>query len=111
MEVTPELISAIFGVLLSLAFSYIPKLNVKFAELEATTKRLIMLGGLAVISAVIYGMACAGWAAEWGIALTCDRAGLVQLLTAFGAAMIANQSAYMISPQASAVKEAKFLAE
>lgn len=102
-----EFLTAIAGVLLSLAFSYVPKLNEKFAALESTYKRLIMLGLLVVVSAGLYGLACAGWAADLGIEVTCDRPGLISLLQAFVWAMIANQAAYQISPEPSAVRKAK----
>lgn len=102
-----EFLAGIAGVVLSLLFSYVPGLNAKFAALEATYKRLIMLALLFVTGAAVYGLACAGWAADFGLAVTCDKAGLVQLLQAFGVAAIANQGAYSLSPVAGAVREAK----
>jgi len=87
------------GALLSLAFSYIPGLAPRFDVLEPTIKRLIMLGLLLLVSAVSFGLSCAGWGAAWGISLTCDQDGLQGLIAQFILAIIANQSVYAISPQ------------
>lgn len=102
-----EFLAVLAGAVLSLLFSYIPGLNVWFGGLESTYKRLIMLGLLAAVAGVVYGMACAGWGESFGIALTCDQAGLVELLKAFGLAAIANQTAYGLSPEPAAVQVAK----
>lgn len=95
------------GVVLSLLFSYVPGLNTWFAGLESVYKRLIMLGLLLLTAGVVYGLACAGWAASLGIQLTCDQAGLMQLVQAFMLAMIANQAAYQITPETAKVRAAK----
>jgi hypothetical protein len=44
------------------------------------------------------GIACLGWASEFGITLTCDQTGFVVLLRQVMLAIIANQSIYSISP-------------
>lgn len=103
---TGEEIAVIAGIVLSLAFSYIPKANTWFAGLESTYKRLIMLGLLVLVTAVIYGFACLEW---FGVAATCDAAGAEALVKALIAAIIANQAAYLISPEPSAVREIKAL--
>ena len=92
-------LSAISGVLLSLAFMYIPGLAPKFDALEPTYKRLIMLGLLVVVAASIYGLSCAGIGEAWGINISCDQSGLEALVANFVLAMIANQSIYQISPR------------
>lgn len=102
-EVTPELIAGLAGVVLSLIFSYIPKLNEKFAALGPEVKRLIMLGLLLVVSAGIYGGTCGG-IIQSGI--SCDKSGLLHLVWMFVTATIANQSTYNISPQSQAVRQA-----
>lgn len=104
---TADFLSGLVGVFLSLVFSYVPKLNEKFALLDETYKRLIMLGLLVVTSAAIYGLTCVGWSGDVGIQLTCDKAGLISLLRALAAAAIANQTAYALSPRAPAVRAAK----
>ena len=45
----PEVLSAAAGVLLSLAFSYLPGLNGWFSSLDGTHKRLVMLAALVLV--------------------------------------------------------------
>lgn len=104
---TADLLAGIAGVVLSLFFSYVPKLNTKFAGLDDTYKRLIMLGALVLVSGAVYGLACAGWAGDLGIGVTCDKAGGIELVKAFFVALIANQSAFAISPRTEKVEAAK----
>lgn len=102
-ELTPEILSSLAGVILSLLFSYIPGLNVKFAALCAETKRLIMAGLLLLISAGIFGLSCGGILS----AVTCDQAGILRLVWMFVMAVVANQSTYQITPLPTAVREAR----
>lgn len=92
-------LSLIAGTLLSLAFSYVPGLRELFDFLEPTEKRLVMLGLLFVTAVAVQSLACLGWGAEWGLSLTCDRAGLAGLIEQLVIAVIANQSIYAISPR------------
>jgi len=93
-----EYLAGVAGVVLSLIFSYVPGLNAKYAALDGTIKRLIMLGLLVVVAGGAFGLACAGWGVDLKVAVSCDRAGLVGLLQVLSLAVIANQSAYAISP-------------
>ncbi len=88
-------LSAIAGVVLSLAFSYIPGLSGWFDAKEPTAKRLIMAGLLLVAAAAIFGLSCAGVLTV----ATCDQNGALGLVSAFIAALVANQSTYLISPK------------
>ena len=97
-------LSLIAGTLLSLAFSYIPRLRELFDSLEPTGKRLVMLSLLVVTAGMVQSLACLGWGAEWGLSLTCDQAGLAGLIEQLVIAVIANQSVYAISPR----RRAKF---
>ena len=100
---TATVLASIAGVVLSLAFNYIPGLNTKFAALSTEVKRLIMLGILVLVAAGAYGLSCAGW---WPT-VTCDEAGIKALLEALFFAAVANQTAYSLSPQPSAVRKLK----
>jgi hypothetical protein len=104
---TSEQLTMFASVVLSLVFSYVPGANTWFAEKTTNTKRLIMLGLLAVITGVVFGMSCWSITASWVPNLTCTTEGLKGLLVAFGMAVIANQAAYSISPETKAVTEAK----
>lgn len=103
VEVTPVLLGAIAGTALSLIFSFIPGLNVKFAALAPELKRLIMLFMLVVTSLALYGLNCEK-VIDTG--LTCDRAGVIQLVTVFITALVSNQSTYSITPLPKKVKAA-----
>jgi hypothetical protein len=93
--ITAEDISMTAGVLLSLGFSYLPGLNEKFAGLEPTQKRLVMLALLALVTVAIFGLSC------FNISLggSCDQNSAWELIRALILAIIANQSAYALSPR------------
>ena len=103
-----EWIALVAGVLLSLAFSYIPGLNTKYAALAEEVKKLIMIGLLALVAFGAYGLACAGWLEDLtGIVITCDKAGFVGVLQVFILAAIGNQTAYKLTVKTKKVKAAK----
>lgn len=92
-------VSAMAGVLLSLGFSYAPGARDWFGKLTGTQKRLVMLGLCLVVVLVEFGLACTGFAMDFGVTVTCDRTGAVQLTMAFIGAVIANQATFLISPK------------
>ena len=94
-----ETLSLVAGTILSLCFSYIPGLRDRFNLLTPTEKRLIMLGMLLLVAMAVYGLACFGWGQDWGIFLTCNRAGLSELIKQLIIAIMANQGIYAISPR------------
>lgn len=91
MELTPELLAGLAGILLSLAFSYIPGLDKWYDALTPTPKRLIMLACLflAALGLLVYkcraDQVCYG--VEWE-----------DYLAAFIAALVANQATASITP-------------
>ncbi len=95
---SPELLAAVGGVVLSLAFSYIPGLRGWFDERVPDHKRLIMLGVLFLTSAGVLGLSCIG--RYDGVA--CDVDGVWQMLETFIYAAVANQSAYALTPKGDA---------
>lgn len=103
MELTPDLLALVAGVILSLAFSYVPGLNTKFAVLDPIYKRLIMLVLLLITAGGVYGLSCAGLLSY----VTCDQGGAWLLLGIFIRAAVANQSAYLLSPEAPSVFAAR----
>jgi hypothetical protein len=94
---TVEQLGAIAGVVLSLAFSYIPGLSDKFSALPATTKRLIMAALLLLVAGGALALSCANIV----VSVECTQAGLLALVNTYIAALVANQAAYMIAPGAS----------
>jgi len=105
---TAEQLSAIAGVVLSLAFSYIPGVRDWFDGLMPTIKRLIMAGLLLAVALGAFGLGCAGVLGQLGGQVGCDQAGAIDLVTAFLAALVANQAAYAISPQVTARARARY---
>ena len=95
-SLTPENLTVILGVVLSLAFSYIPGSESKWAQLDPTYKRLIMAGALLIITGAVFGLTCAGVIFS---NFACDRAGLITIIWVYIQAIIANQSIYAISPR------------
>jgi hypothetical protein len=103
---SPELLASVAGILLSLAFSYIPGLRVKWAAVEPDKQRLIMLGLVVLVAGAIFGLGCANWVV---VNLACDQSGIQKLVGIIILALIANQSVYAISPLPADVKDAKFI--
>ena len=93
-----DFISGIAGVLLSLVFSYVPGAKAWFEKLTGDQKRLVMLVTCLLVPLGMIGLSCAGLGADFGLTVTCDRAGFVELAKAFAVAAIANQAAYQLSP-------------
>lgn len=92
----PELIGlgSLAGMALSLAMTYIPGLNVLYARQSETVKQSIM-GALIIISGIANAL-YTGQGGDWR-----------SIATAIVAALITNQPTDRISPEPSAVKEAK----
>ncbi|MBW1994511.1 MAG: hypothetical protein JRI77_08680 [Deltaproteobacteria bacterium] len=106
---TPEILTAVASIVLSLLFSYVPGLNTWYAQLAKEFKQLAMLG-LLVVTGVTFGLACAGVLYDlFGMAVTCDQAGALGLVRALIFAIVANQGVYKLSPQVQAVREIKAL--
>jgi uncharacterized protein YacL len=103
-QVTSEMMAGAAGAILSLLFSYLAGLNVKFAALPPEKKRLIMAVILALISGVIYGLGCAN---IFQTNISCNQNGIIQLASIFITAIITNQGVYGLSPQTQAVKDVK----
>lgn len=90
-------LSALAGLVLSLLFSYVPGLKDWFDGLAATSKQLLMGVLLVVIAAVVFGLSCAGLGASLGISVACTVEGGYGFLQVLIAALVANQSVYLIT--------------
>jgi len=104
---TATVLSGIAGVILSLLFSYIPKLSTKFAAKSAEEKKLWMLGLLVLVAGCVFGLSCTKYGGMIGIPYQCTDAGAIELIKILAAAVIANQAAFSITPQTMAVRIAK----
>lgn len=91
---TPETISYIAGVVLSLLFAYLPGVKVWYNAQPTEKKALVMLIALAAASAGAFGISCLGW---FSVPVTCDKAGALSLLELFVKAAIANQATFLLA--------------
>ena len=57
---TSDQLSAAAGIVLSLAFSYLPGLRQWYADKDDETKALLNLGSLVVVGLFAFGVSCAG---------------------------------------------------
>lgn len=106
--VTEAVLSAAVGVVVSLLFSYFPKLNTWFAQKAENYKKLFMLAVLVVISAGVVVLSCVpiGGAPlfSW---IGCGRSDLQTFAVTVLMMIVGNQSMYSLTPSTSAVKDAK----
>jgi hypothetical protein len=97
--VTPEMIAAVAGVLLSLAASYLPGFSSWFDGLASDDRRRVMLGVLFVVALALFGIGCAGWQDQFNVAVQCSVDGAFELFWAFFYAVTANQVTYALTPK------------
>lgn len=104
---TSETLSLFAGGLLSLAFSYIPKLNTWYASKDEQTKQLVMLAALLITTLGIFGASCARlYEIPFVGGVECSQSGAVSLGVDFVIALIANQGVHRLSPRTQSVKMA-----
>lgn len=101
---SPELLSVIAGAILSLLFSYFPRLNTKYAALDDGVKKLIMLGILLIVIISLFVLACVQFISIDGF--VCNRQNAFTFAWMFIYAVLGNLGTFKLSPQTSAVKEA-----
>ena len=89
-----ETLGAIGGIVLSLAFGFIPGLSDWYYKQVSQLQAAIMLAILTGLSAISFGAGCVGFSFAAG--LTCDQAGLETVLTALWWAVLSNQGIYQI---------------
>ena len=89
----PETLSAVFGVLLSLFMSYVPGVKTWFDKQPAINKRAIMAVGLFLVAGGAYGLSCA----DVINIVACTQAGVLTLVSSYIAALVANQSTFLIT--------------
>lgn len=99
---TADLLASTASVFLSLLFSYVPGFKSWYEAQAPTSKRLIMLGLLALVAAGSFAAACAQFGDALRLDVVCSRDGAIGLLEAFIAALVANQAAFLISPKPNA---------
>lgn len=81
------------GVILALAFGYVPGLRGWYEAQDGVRKAQVMAGLLLLATVLIY---LAGCYTPWDVGVTCDEPGFWALVEMFLAALVANQAAYLI---------------
>lgn len=106
MDITfsAEFLASVVGVIISLVFSYFPKLKEGFAVLSSEAKSGIMLGLLAIVT---IGITALDYYNVIDAGIVFDSQWVARIVWVFISAVIANQAAYKISPQTASVKDAK----
>ena len=94
-----EVLLGIASALLAIVFEYIPKSGNWWENLNKTLKRLVMAGFLLIAAGGVYAMTCAGLLAPFNWTLTCDEAGLTQLISLWVAAVGVNTLVYTAIPK------------
>lgn len=101
MIVTSALLTTIVGLLLSFLFEYIPGFSGWFEKKTSQTKKLLMLGFLAVSAGAMVAIACGGLAELVGLSVTCDQVGILEIVLAFfgalGLGAATNQGFYSLT--------------
>ena len=92
---TDELFAQIVGGVVSFCFSYIPKLEGWYKALDSNLKRLVMAGFFLVVGGAIFGLSCAGVVNYF----ECGWLGALVMLKLVFNALIANQTAYLLTPR------------
>jgi hypothetical protein len=93
-------ILGILGAVLSLVFTYYPKAKTWLEGFEH--KGLVMLGGVVLVAAGYFGVACSSWAVDLGVTLTCDRAGFIELFRAVFLIAGGNQLTFLMTRKSEA---------
>lgn len=96
-----DTLSAGAGIVLSLAFSYLPGLRPWYASLDPERKALGMLAALAVTAMLALAISCANLQQV----VTCDQPGVWSLVRAFVAASVANQTTYTLTKRIAPVQK------
>lgn len=94
---TSEQLTIIAGIILSLLCSYLPGVNDAYNNLSGIYKRLVMLFLLLIVSISVFILSCT----NLYMIVPCDKAGALGLIESFIAALVANQSTYLITPKLS----------
>jgi hypothetical protein len=100
-QLTLETLSVLFGILLSVLCSYAPRVKTKWNALDGDAKRVVMLVSLFLITLALFGASCTQFKDSFAIlsAVSCTQNGAIDLFKLFVSAVVANQAAFMLSPQ------------
>ena len=86
-------LSAIAGMILSMALEYVPGIAGLYERLTAVQKRLVMLLLLTVSAGGLFGLSCA----DLVLYVECSARGVLELLGMIGVAIGVNQGTYLLT--------------
>jgi hypothetical protein len=95
ISLTPELLSDIVAVVLSLLFSYVSGFATWFNGLQSDYKRVVMAAMLILAVVIIFILACTGILSG----VQCSQKGVLDMISALITALVANQAVDRISPK------------
>lgn len=95
-NMTTTLLSSIAGVLISLLVAYVPGLDTWYQTLDGVKKRRWMGFFLVITGLGIFFLACLDLVSTWGITLTCNVSGALELVGILVTLLISNQSTYLL---------------
>lgn len=104
-QVNAELFTMVIGAIISVLFSYAPKLDTWFAAHPENFKKLFQLGLMLATAVIVYFGSC-----SWGLFhtdLVCGQAGIWRLATILVSGIVGNQSSFRIQPQLQSVRSVK----
>ena len=90
---TADTLASVVSVFLSLAFAYVPGVKTWYDAREGTQKAGIMALLLIVVAAASFAASCGQILA---LGISCDKSGAVGLAQILIAALVANQTSYML---------------
>jgi hypothetical protein len=92
-----NILLTILGVLLALAFEYIPFVKARYDKLDKFGKGLVMVIGTFLIAAAAFGLSCAGqpYSSWLGLRVECSPIGVTELLGLWRDALMANVVTYV----------------
>lgn len=100
---TVELLVAIAAAVLSLLFSYLPRVKGWYEGKDPDAKRQIMAGWLFIVTAALFAMSCvpllAAILARYDIFIMCDAQSGLDLIILYLKAIGINQAVFLISPK------------
>lgn len=94
LVVDAQLLAGVVGALLSLAFAYVPNVQEWYDARTAKEKAGIMALGLIAVSVAIFALGCTQIVS---VTLACSPQGVVELVRILLAALMANQSTYLLA--------------
>jgi hypothetical protein len=92
VQLTPDALVVLWGILQSLLFEYVPKVAPWYAKLEEVEKRAIQALGVLAVGLLILLGGCLGLYST----ISCSSAGIVQVFVVWFTALVANQTTHRL---------------